>query len=62
MTETRTTEYVLGFGYRLKDVIIPFLTGKKKKKGGSNRPSNRTNPGGGNRPGGGPNANTPKAK
>ena len=58
MTETRTTEYVVGFGYRLKDVIIPFLSGNKKKKG--KRPSSRTNPGGGNRPGGGPNANTPK--
>ncbi|HFC00056.1 MAG TPA: cell surface protein SprA, partial [Phaeodactylibacter sp.] len=32
LLENRTTEYVIGFGYRLKDVIIPFLSKKKKRK------------------------------
>ena len=41
LVETKTTEYVVGFGYRLKDVRIPFLSvggssaaTKKKKKNG----------------------------
>ncbi len=38
LVETKTTEYVVGFGYRVKDVRLPFLnfggdaTDKKKKK------------------------------
>ena len=33
LDESKTTEYVIGFGYRMKDVIIPFLQfGNKKKK------------------------------
>ena len=59
LDETRTTEYVVGFGYRLKDVIIPFLTGgKKKKKGSRTRPSNQPRNTRGNQPGG--NQNSPK--
>ncbi len=57
LTENRTTEYVAGFGYRMKDVIIPFLTGKKKKKKGSKK--NTKTPS--NKPGGrGANSNVPK--
>ena len=33
LAETRSTSYSAGFGYRLKNVNIPFLTGKKNKKG-----------------------------
>ena len=33
LNETKTTEYVVGFGWRLSNVDIPFLTGSKKKKG-----------------------------
>ncbi len=33
LAETRSTGYSAGFGYRLKNVNIPFLTGKKTKKG-----------------------------
>ncbi|MBK8557309.1 MAG: cell surface protein SprA [Lewinellaceae bacterium] len=32
LAETQSTSYTAGFGYRLKDVNIPFLTGKKTKK------------------------------
>ncbi|MEM6964418.1 MAG: cell surface protein SprA [Bacteroidota bacterium] len=53
LSETRTTEYVVGFRYPIKNVIIPFLTGKKKpskssakKKTNQPQPNNR-----GNRPG-----------
>ena len=31
LTSTNTEEFVVGFGYKLKDVDIPFLTGSKKK-------------------------------
>ncbi len=38
LNETKTTEYVVGFGYTIKDVVIGFLSGgkkgKKKRKGG----------------------------
>ena len=35
LNETKTTEFVVGFGYTLKDVVIGFLKGgSKKKKGG----------------------------
>lgn len=33
LAETRSSSYAIGFGYRLKDVQIGFLTGKKGKKG-----------------------------
>ena len=48
LSETRTSEYVVGFGYRMKDVVIPFLTGgkKKKKKRSSRSSSNNNNRGG----------------
>ena len=32
LTETNRTGYTVGFGYRMKNVNIPFLTGKKAKK------------------------------
>lgn len=32
LTTTNTEEFVIGFGYKLKKVDIPFLTGSKKKK------------------------------
>lgn len=32
LAESRSTGYTLGFGYRMKNVNIPFLTGKKTKK------------------------------
>jgi len=56
LTETRNTEYTIGFGYQIKNVIIPFLTGKKKKKRGKKKPKGSTR---GGLPGGN-NANTPK--
>jgi cell surface protein SprA len=37
LNETRSTGYVLGFGYRLKNVDIPFLTGSKKGKKSSSK-------------------------
>ncbi len=39
LNETRSKEYVVGFGYRMKNVDLPF--GKKKKK---RRPSTQDNP------------------
>ncbi|HOY03791.1 MAG TPA: cell surface protein SprA [Saprospiraceae bacterium] len=35
LAETQSESYTVGFGYRIKDVNIPFLTGKKAKKGSS---------------------------
>lgn len=32
LAETQSESYSIGFGYRIKDVNIPFLTGKKAKK------------------------------
>jgi cell surface protein SprA len=32
LSSTSTEEFVIGFGYKLTDVDIPFLTGSKKKK------------------------------
>ncbi|TNE58707.1 MAG: cell surface protein SprA [Bacteroidetes bacterium] len=37
LAETQSSGYTIGFGYRLKNVNIPFLTGKKKKKSRSSR-------------------------
>lgn len=42
LAETRSTGYTIGFGYRLKNVNIPFLTGKKKSKSRSSKPSTTT--------------------
>lgn len=39
MNETRSDEYVIGWGYRMKDVYIAFLKGGKKKKKGRSRKS-----------------------
>jgi cell surface protein SprA len=33
LVESNSTAYTFGFGYRIKKVNIPFLTGQKKKKG-----------------------------
>jgi cell surface protein SprA len=41
LNETQTTGYVLGFGYRIKNVDIPFLTGSKKGKKGSSKKSKK---------------------
>ena len=51
LDEENTTEYVVSFGHRLKDVSIPFLqfgapTKKKKKKKGEQEPPSAL-PGGG---------------
>ncbi|MCA0235062.1 MAG: cell surface protein SprA [Bacteroidetes bacterium] len=35
LAETQSESYTVGFGYRIKDVNIPFLTGKKAKKASS---------------------------
>jgi cell surface protein SprA len=32
LAESRSTSYSAGFGYRMKNVNIPFLTGKKKRR------------------------------
>ncbi|MFN4080232.1 MAG: cell surface protein SprA [Saprospiraceae bacterium] len=37
LAETRSTSYNVGFGYRMRDVNIPFLTGKKTKKKSSKK-------------------------
>jgi len=46
LSETRSDEYVIGWGYRMKDVYIAFLKGgkKKKKKKTSKRKSSKNNP------------------
>lgn len=42
LAETQTKEISLGFGYLLRGVDIPFLTGSKKR-GGAKKPQPRTN-------------------
>jgi cell surface protein SprA len=37
LSETRSEGFTTDFGYRLKNVDIPFLTGNKAKKGGSSK-------------------------
>jgi cell surface protein SprA len=37
LAETRSSSYTVGFGYRVKDVNIPFLTGKKNTAKKSNK-------------------------
>ena len=32
LSETKTSEYTVGFGYRMQNVVIPFLQGGKTKK------------------------------
>jgi len=39
LSETKSTGYSAGFGYRIKNVNIPFLTGKKKLDGKSKKKS-----------------------
>ncbi len=39
LSETKSSGYTLGFGYRIKNVNIPFLTGKKKLDGKGKRKS-----------------------
>ncbi len=41
LSETKSSGYTVGFGYRIKNVNIPFLTGKKKLDGKSKKKSNR---------------------
>ena len=58
LNETKTSEYVIGFGWRLKDVYIGFLQfgpNKKKKKGDEEKPAdpNTPNKTGSSRRGGG---------
>ena len=46
VNETRSDEYVVGWGYRMKDVYIAFLKGgkKKKKKRTSKKKTSKNNP------------------
>ncbi len=44
LSETKTSEYIFGFGYRIRNVNIGFLTGNKNKKQGRGR-NPRNNPG-----------------
>ena len=45
LNETRSDEYVIGWGYRMKDVYIAFLKGgKKKKKKTRRKKSSKNNP------------------
>jgi len=46
LNETRSDEYVIGWGYRMKDVYIAFLKGgkKKKKKTRKKKKSTKNNP------------------
>ncbi len=42
LQETKTSEYIFGMGYTMRDVNIGFLTGnKKKKRGRGNRPGTK---------------------
>ncbi|MCC6458924.1 MAG: cell surface protein SprA [Saprospiraceae bacterium] len=44
LAETRSSGYTVGFGYRLKNVNIGFLTGKKAKKSRAKKPTTGTTP------------------
>ena len=46
LAETQSSSYTFGFGYRLKNVNIPFLTGKKTKKKSSRSTPQSNNRGG----------------
>ena len=39
LSESKSTGYSVGFGYRIKDVNIPFLTGKKASKSSKSKKS-----------------------
>ena len=41
LSETKSSGYTVGFGYRVKNVNIPFLTGKKTLNSSSKKKSNR---------------------
>jgi cell surface protein SprA len=47
LAETQSSSYTVGFGYRLKDVNIPFLTGRKKGKTRKPTPDTGGSPGAG---------------
>jgi cell surface protein SprA len=51
LSETRSKEFVIGFGYLLRNLDIPFLTGSNKKGGGRPVPKS-TDPMGNNDPAG----------
>jgi cell surface protein SprA len=53
LAETRSTAYAAGFGYRMKNVNIGFLTGNKAKKSKSKSKKSTTKPGTTPAPGGG---------
>ena len=44
VNETRSDEYIIGWGYRMKDVYIAFLKGGKKKKKTRKKKSSKNNP------------------
>ncbi|MFT5764258.1 MAG: cell surface protein SprA, partial [Saprospiraceae bacterium] len=44
LSETKTSEYIFGLGYTMRDVNIGFLTGSKKKKSSSSK-NKKTAPG-----------------
>jgi cell surface protein SprA len=44
LAETKSSAYTFGFGYRLKNVNIPFLTGKKTKKSSSSSKKKKKDP------------------
>ncbi|MEO0341563.1 MAG: cell surface protein SprA, partial [Bacteroidota bacterium] len=46
LSESQSTSIVIGFGYLIRDLDIPFLTGSKKKKS-NNRTAPAPTPGGG---------------
>lgn len=51
LAETQSEEYVIGFGYRMKDVDFPFLSKKKKKGGKKPKAEDETDPNQPQRPG-----------
>jgi cell surface protein SprA len=53
LAETNSSGYLFGFGYRMRNVNIPFLTNNKTKKTSSKKKKTDTAPGPGGRPAGG---------
>lgn len=43
LSETQTKEYVIGFGYLLRDVDLGFLSGKKRKKSKADEEADKKN-------------------
>ncbi len=41
LAETKTSEYAIGFGYKLKNVVIGFLSGGNKKKSSRSRKNSK---------------------